>query len=210
MQKRFFMRYQGKITSWKDEQGFGFITPNGGGDRVFVHVKAFLDSRQRPGGNELVTYELTRDEKNRIQAKHVEFVKSRIRAAPSSRKSGWSLFLPAIFLVFLAGLTFRGKLPLVILLLYFFSSAIAYIAYALDKAAARRGNWRTEESTLHLLALIGGWPGALIAQQRLRHKSQKTSFQVVFWVTVTLNCGALAWFLTVRFSSGLSSIPTIY
>ncbi|MDP3638593.1 MAG: DUF1294 domain-containing protein, partial [Azonexus sp.] len=69
-------------------------------------------------------------------------------------------------------------------------------AYALDKSAAQGGRWRTQESTLHLLALIGGWPGALIAQNRLRHKSRKTSFQLVFWMTVLLNCGGLGWLLS--------------
>jgi uncharacterized membrane protein YsdA (DUF1294 family) len=75
-------------------------------------------------------------------------------------------------------------------------SVVAFLAYALDKSAARAGRWRTQENTLHLLALAGGWPGALVAQQQLRHKSAKTSFLVVFWATVLLNCGALAYLLT--------------
>ena len=49
------MRYQGKITNWKDEQGFGFVTPNGGGKDVFLHVKSFSRSKKRPVGNELVS-----------------------------------------------------------------------------------------------------------------------------------------------------------
>lgn len=72
-------------------------------------------------------------------------------------------------------------------------SLLTFIIYALDKSAAKNGAWRAEESTLHLLSLAGGWPGALIAQQKLRHKSKKQSFRSVFWVTVLLNCGAFAW-----------------
>jgi len=68
--------------------------------------------------------------------------------------------------------------------------------YAIDKSAARKGAWRTQESTLHLLSLAGGWPGALIAQQKLRHKTRKPSFRVVFWITVVLNCGAFLWLMT--------------
>ena len=61
----------------------------------------------------------------------------------------------------------------------------------LDKAAAQAGRWRTSEATLHLLALAGGWPGALLAQHWLRHKSAKRAFRAVFWVTVVLNVTGL-------------------
>jgi uncharacterized membrane protein YsdA (DUF1294 family) len=72
---------------------------------------------------------------------------------------------------------------------------VAFCAYALDKSAARTGRWRTPEGTLHIFGLAGGWPGALVAQKVLRHKSQKQSFQLVFWATVLLNCSALGWFI---------------
>ena len=67
------------------------------------------------------------------------------------------------------------------------ASGIAFVAYAADKAAAAARRWRTPESTLHLLSLIGGWPGALLAQQLLRHKTAKREFRLVFWATVLLN-----------------------
>ena len=70
------------------------------------------------------------------------------------------------------------------------------VSTALDKAAPRGGHRRTPENTLHLLALLGGWPGALVAQNRLRHKSSKTSFLAVFWITVLLNCVVLGLYLT--------------
>lgn len=63
-------------------------------------------------------------------------------------------------------------------------SAIAFVVYGADKSAARRGARRTPESTLHLLALLGGWPGAYIAQRAFRHKTRKQSFQRVFVLTV--------------------------
>lgn len=66
-------------------------------------------------------------------------------------------------------------------------SVITFIVYAIDKSAARRRGPRTPERTLHLLALAGGWPGALLAQRWLRHKSAKASFRRVFWVTVAVN-----------------------
>lgn len=85
-----------------------------------------------------------------------------------------------------------GWLPAV----YALASLITFIVYARDKHAARRQRWRTQEKTLHLLALFGGWPGALLAQRTLRHKSSKTAFQTVFWGTVALNCGLLGWLVS--------------
>jgi uncharacterized membrane protein YsdA (DUF1294 family) len=76
---------------------------------------------------------------------------------------------------------------------YFALSTLTYLFYRIDKEAARKGRWRTEEATLHILALIGGWPGALIAQGRLRHKNRKPSFQLAFRTTVLVNCAALFW-----------------
>ena len=74
---------------------------------------------------------------------------------------------------------------------YAIASAASFLAYAADKRAARSGAWRTPESTLHVLALAGGWPGALMAQALLRHKTQKSSFRAVFWLTVAANCAVL-------------------
>ena len=63
-------------------------------------------------------------------------------------------------------------------------SCFTFVAYALDKHAARQASRRVSERGLHLLALLGGWPGALIAQQVFRHKTRKQSFRRVFRLTV--------------------------
>nr|WP_255558288.1 DUF1294 domain-containing protein [Zhongshania aquimaris] len=70
-------------------------------------------------------------------------------------------------------------------------SLCCYFYYAKDKKAAMTGAWRVPENTLHLLALCGGWPGALYAQQRLRHKTQKTSFRIVLFLSVLANCSGV-------------------
>ena len=67
--------------------------------------------------------------------------------------------------------------------------------YGFDKSAAQRGRQRTPENTLHIVALLGGWPGALLAQDLFRHKSSKAEVQWMFWTTVVVNCGALVWLL---------------
>ena len=73
---------------------------------------------------------------------------------------------------------------------------LTFYAYWQDKFAASKGQWRTAEDTLHLLGLLGGWPGAWFAHQILRHKSAKQAFRNVYWITAVSNVLALAaWVL---------------
>jgi len=200
------MRYQGKITNWKDDHGFGFITPNGGGPEVFVHIKSFSSRGRRPKGDEIVTYELTTNRKGQPRAENVAFVGE---LAPSRSRPATGtvlLSLAAIFLLFVAISVLVGRLPPPVLGLYLGASVIAFIAYAIDKSAARNERRRTPEQRLHMFSVIGGWPGALLAQRLLRHKSSKMSFQVTFWVTVLLNCSALAWLFTPTGSNALHAV----
>lgn len=101
----------------------------------------------------------------------------------------------ALFLVALLGAALSNAVPVALFAFYTAASAITFIAYARDKSAARNNAWRTRESTLHAFSLAGGWPGALIAQEMLRHKSKKTPFRIWVWVTVIINCSALSAYL---------------
>jgi uncharacterized membrane protein YsdA (DUF1294 family) len=114
--------------------------------------------------------------------------------------------LTVAFLVLVAGSVFVGRLPIEVAWFYLAASLTAFLAYALDKSAAKHGQWRTKENTLHLIGLAGGWPGAFAAQRLLRHKSRKQSFQIVFWVTAILNCCALAWLFSASGSVALRSM----
>ncbi len=78
-------------------------------------------------------------------------------------------------------------LPWLIPVLYIIMSGLTFLAYFKDKASAQSSQWRIPENTLHLLALLCGWPGALVAQQSLRHKTQKEPFRRLFWLTTLLN-----------------------
>lgn len=190
------MRLQGKITRWNDDQGFGFITPNGGGEAVFVHIKALAGRAARPEGGELVSYDLARDAQGRPRAEQVEYAGARTNPVRRRHRNPLPVLLALAFLGSLWGAVSLGSVPMELAGLYLLLSVLTYIAYALDKSAAQQGNWRTKESTLHLLALIGGWPGALLAQHRLRHKSSKQPFRAIFWMTVAANAVALGWLLS--------------
>lgn len=195
------MRYQGKVINWKDDQGFGFVTPNGGGQKAFVHIKAFTGRSHRPTEGDIISYELATDEKGRFFAKNILFATSATTASSSNKSNSLGTNFAILFGLLFALSASLGRLPLEIVGLYFTSSIITFLAYALDKSAAQNDRWRTKESTLHLFGLIGGWPGALLAQKTLRHKSKKQEFQTVFWVTVIANCFILGWLLVTKSGS---------
>ncbi|MEO6421437.1 MAG: cold shock and DUF1294 domain-containing protein [Candidatus Nitrotoga sp.] len=200
------MRYQGKITNWKDDQGYGFVTNNGGSEKAFVHVNAFSRRSRRPTEGDLITYELAIDEKRRYRADNVKFVGERAPSTTSSGTGSFSTVFTLLFCCILVGASLFGRIPFILIGIYLLASCIAFLAYAFDKSAAQNNRWRTQESALHLLGLIGGWPGALFAQKKLRHKSKKKEFQTVFWITVVLNCSALGWLFTKSEFSFIASL----
>jgi uncharacterized membrane protein YsdA (DUF1294 family) len=115
---------------------------------------------------------------------------ARAHQQPAQRGTATLLALPTFLCVY-AVVAVLWRPPLWIAAAYAGMSLLTFVVYAMDKAAAQAHRWRTAESTLHLLALACGWPGALLAQQWLRHKSAKGAFRAVFWVTVVLNVAGL-------------------
>jgi uncharacterized membrane protein YsdA (DUF1294 family)/cold shock CspA family protein len=193
------LKLQGNITSWNDEKGFGFITPVSGGDRVFIHIKAFKKSYQRPQVNQQVSYSLSKDKQGRSCAADVTPIGKKPPTPQRRISKAASLIFVTLFFSALGILTFVTPLiPTFIITLYAIASTITFITYAIDKSAAQKGHWRTSEATLHTMSFFGGWPGALIAQQTLRHKSKKETFQGAYKCTVILNIVVTAWLFTPR------------
>lgn len=182
------------MADWNGDRGFGFITPVAGGPRVFVHVSAFPRG-QRPATNDLVTYGMGRDERNRLYATEV------LHVVPTrSRSTGAGVPIVALatatlFFALLVGLVALDQAPALLLALYGLLSVIGFAMYRADKTAAEQGAWRIPEANLHTVALLGGWPGALVARRVFRHKTRKQPFRTIFWGTVLANCVALAWLM---------------
>ncbi len=72
-----------------------------------------------------------------------------------------------------------------------------FIAYAIDKRAAIKGNYRIPESNLHTLEFVGGTLGAMLGQKVLHHKNKKKTYQFVFKIIVFLQICAI--FAILRF-----------
>lgn len=190
------MRSKGTLIQWNEARGFGFIEPAEGGNRVFCHARAFRDPDAAPCDGIRVTYTLGRDDQGRSRAEDVWLSMSprKRRPAPVSGppQVSRSITMTACFFVLLAGLVLLDRLTWMALPWYLGLSVVTFIAFVRDKAAAERNRWRVPERTLQFLAFLGGWPGAWIAQQMLRHKMSKRSFQIEFWICVIVNLVVLA------------------
>lgn len=188
------MRLAGRITDWNDDKGFGFVVPAGGGARAFVHINEFQRGSRRPLVGDLISYLPVVDARGRTNARQIRHAGQKIEVPRTpSRVPRASLGLGAL-LGGVAAAAF-GLLPAVLVGIYIAMSALSYLMYRSDKIAAQSQAPRTPEANLHLADLLGGWPGALVAQQQFRHKTAKQSFQLVFWATVVVNLTVAAWLL---------------
>ena len=198
----------GKLIRWKDDRGFGFIQPADGSPEVFLHISEIKDATRRPNVQDIIYYHLMTDSDGKIRAQNAFILGARNTSKSLSPKlklaSLNSSKFPIAEVVLLSLLPIAGAVnfawkmrhPLLFLLpflLYLVMSVLTYVLYADDKSRAQRNDWRTSEQTLHFCEFAGGWLGGFIAQRILRHKSQKQSYQVVFWAIVTLHY--IAWLL---------------
>ena len=186
------MRFEGLLKSWNDERGFGFLEPLQGNEDIFVHITAFRGLIGRPQVGQAMSFEVEVGPQGKKRAKRVEPIRaghtSRRKPPESPAQQGAAkLIVIPLFLVLYIVVSVIWHPPLFIAAVYLGASSIAFFVYKKDKLAAQQNTWRTPESTLHFLALAGGWPGALLAQQYIRHKCTKLEFRIVFWGTVILN-----------------------
>lgn len=185
------MRFQGKIIKWHDDKGFGFVRANGESKDIFLHIPDIHKLNQRPDVNDLLTYDLIKDEHGRFRAVNVSYLQSEKKVKDSVKPTSFSsIFITFIFFftVFIIERSAMGYLPHVFPYVFIGINLITFFYYYHDKNSALKNNWRTPESTLHWLSLFGGWAGAYIAQNLFKHKYKKDSFMTIYKLIVLLDC----------------------
>ena len=204
----------GVLTEWNDERGYGFITPDDGGQKVFLHIKSLLPSARRPIVGEEFSYKLTTDDKGRPRAevafqmglddrRHTPLLDER-RSTPlldvkrrtpffHSLIKGLSYFWPLAIIPAFIFTVITGNLVLGVCVAFFVNSLLTLLFYWEDKYRAQNNYWRISEKCLHIWGFLCGWPGALYAQYVFRHKRSKISFMIGFWFCVIANVISLFW-----------------
>jgi uncharacterized membrane protein YsdA (DUF1294 family)/cold shock CspA family protein len=188
--------HKGTLVDWKDDKGFGFVRPEGGGRDYFVHISAFRKGMlRRPAIGDVVHFQPAEpargNRQRRVAQAYIEGVQY---VDPDAKPSQLQLFLqqalvglPVLFSLYMIWFT-GNPIPLGS---YMFMSVLTLMIYGADKKHALLNRWRVPESYMHLLELLGGWPGALLAQTSYRHKVKKPAYQRIFWGIVILH--GLAW-----------------
>lgn len=175
------------MKAWNPDRGFGFVQ-RAGADDLFLHVKAFPRGAAEPAVGDQVTFEVETQADGKLRVARAQYASVPYVAPirPTSPILGALAILAFAAIYVLVELNW-GPVPLWVLFVYLGVSAITFGSYAIDKSAARLRQRRVAETSLILLGMFGGWPGGILAQQLLRHKTAKLSFRAVFWMSVLLN-----------------------
>jgi uncharacterized membrane protein YsdA (DUF1294 family)/cold shock CspA family protein len=179
----------GRLSIWEADKGYGFLQPEDNSGDVFVHVRDFVKEDRNIEIGQLYSFEVETDPQGRMRAKRVRTI---VQAAPESSSINpverSVRYLVIIAFAILVGSIWQVQpIPPAILYVYIISCALCFAGYGFDKQAALSGKWRISETVLILLGLVGGWPGAILAQEVFRHKTRKRSFRAIFWMSVSIN-----------------------
>jgi uncharacterized membrane protein YsdA (DUF1294 family)/cold shock CspA family protein len=202
-------RREGTLATWNGERGFGFIQPKAGGPQVFMHIRALPRGSEQPRVGESLSYEVETTEAGKTRAKFV-----RLCGAPAPRRYGSARssilsYLPVLaFAVLYFVVAALRPVPYWVGVVYIGTSLLCFLIYTLDKTAAREGRWRVSESALLLLGLIGGWPGAIVAQQVLHHKTRKRSFQAAFAGSIIVNVALFVLYTSPLYAAIVQTVVT--
>ena len=174
----------GKLITWKDEKGFGFIRSDlQDHEEIFIHITAIQKASRRPVAGDKITYQIESDRRGRKRACNATLIEDGVVINKNKLFIKMLVALPFLFAAYIIWKE-NNPIPLII---YLVMSPATYLLYVTDKISAIKKQWRIMENTLHLLELLGGWPGALLAQKQIHHKNRKLSYQIIFWAIVSIH-----------------------
>lgn len=169
------------MAEWNRERGYGFLSNDRGDVRLFLHIREFVGGVTPPQPGDRITFYLDTDERGRPQAvRATNLRKVRCLSPKHFLILLLLLALPAYALLTMTFPIGSGWIAGFCLI----ASITSYSFYSQDKECAESGQWRISELRLHVLELIGGWPGAFLAQRRFRHKCAKSAYQFTYWLIV--------------------------
>lgn len=176
-------RHEGRLVSWDDARGFGFIEAADFAQPVFVHAKFLRDRHRRPVAGDRLTFALGVGRDGGPAANDVELAGAAPpppKAPPPRSMLDVSRLLAAVAILVGAGLTFAiGRAPIWFPGLYFVMTFGSGLAYWLDKVFAREQRTRVRESMLHFADAFFGIAGGLFVQHVFRHKTRKRGFTAI-------------------------------
>ena len=153
----------------------------GHGPRAALVARRQIRSVSAPTIPDLDTYGMGRDQRNRLSASDVLYVVPTRSVRTATRRLRVALATATLFFALLVGLVALDQASVLLLAPYCLFSVVGFGMYRADKIAAGRGSWRIPEANLHAIALLGGWPGALVAQRVLWWSCHGASIRVWVW-----------------------------
>ena len=211
-------RCSGTVSYWRDDKGFGFVSTDAG-ERLFFHIRDFrCCPARRPQQGDKLSFGVSVDKQQRPYALAVQLEEAAAMAVTSAKASGpdfshiqqqaWCFRYLFFFLLLLSLLA--GSFLFTVPLFYLEASLFTYWLYQIDKKLACSGQSnRLPEESLQMFSLIGGWPGALVAQKHLHHKVHKMPFQREFRFVIYGNSCFLLWLLSDSGSAFLQKVALL-
>ncbi|NIY91172.1 DUF1294 domain-containing protein [Vibrio diazotrophicus] len=187
------MALKGTISEWYIDRGYGYIIPDSGALRIKFLLSDVKNSVNIGEIKQPVRFVIAQDENGNRRATHVEGV----------RTFPWATLIVVWFAATLAGCVYFWQYPKIIVYYYLGATAIVLAVYLLDKRNEKRTKAVTGESALLFLSALGGWPGAVIGQYSFNLQPKSFTFQLLFFIVMSLHIAFLVWSLTPEGSNQL-------
>jgi uncharacterized membrane protein YsdA (DUF1294 family)/cold shock CspA family protein len=203
------MAQQGELIEWNDARGFGFIRPDDGSPRLFVHISQIGRIATRPRVGDRVSFSIGSGRDGRVAAALVtiagplppkRWAPARGVSTVARRHQPVRVYVGSVLLAMLLFGWLAGSIPPILVLVYLVLGLASVGLYAVDKESAQAGAWRISEGTLHALDLAFGIVGGLLAQEMVRHKTAKPDFAAMTYIIAAVHGIWLAAIVSGRIS----------